>query len=66
MKNVSNKTTAAGIVTGGVIVGLIVAKVLKLLTIEDFVTISGTVTAFALALIGILSKDSDKTGLPNQ
>ena len=64
MKNKSIQTTIAGIVAGIILLALTAALLLKKIEVEQYCAALGGVSAFAIAVLGALSKDANKTGLP--
>jgi len=58
MKQKSIQTTVTGILAGIILLGLTVFLVLKKIDVEQYCAALGGVSAFAIAILGVLSKDA--------
>lgn len=60
MKNKSILTTVWGATTGLILLALTAALLIKKIEIEQFCAALGGVSAFAIAILGAISKDANK------
>lgn len=58
MKQKSIQTTVTGILAGIILLGLTIFLVLKKIDVEQYCAALGGVSAFAIAILGVLSKDA--------
>ena len=58
MKQKSIQTTVTGILAGIILLGLTVFLVLNKIDVEQYCAALGGVSAFAIAILGVLSKDA--------